>query len=138
MNYVRVCPSCGSQRPVHEMYCQNTVEDNSCGWLMMNVKQIPIGGVVEIKVKDEPIQRYCKNGHEIGSDDFMCMLCGADIAVAPTSAREEQTLQKIDTYTLVETIQVSSATKECFLVKNDKEQIYFLTLYHKVPFTFAI
>ena len=131
MNYTRVCPSCGSQRPVHEMYCQNTIEDNSCGWLMMNVKQTPIGGVVEIKVKDEPIQRYCKNGHEIGSDDFMCMLCGADIVVAPTSAREEQTLQKIDTYTLVETIQVSSATKECFLVKNDKEQIYFLTLYHK-------
>ncbi|NVK53823.1 MAG: DUF4011 domain-containing protein [Flavobacteriaceae bacterium] len=131
MKYVRVCPSCKSQRSVHEMYCQNTVGDRSCGWLLMNVKQTPVGGVVEVKIKDKPVQKCCENGHEVGPDDFMCMECGADILDTPAAAREEETLRKIDIYTVVETIQISSATKECFLVKNDLEQIYFLTLYHK-------
>ncbi len=130
MKYVRVCPSCQSQRPVHEMYCQNTIEERSCSWLLMSVKQTPIGGVVEVKVKDKSVEKYCENGHEVGPDDFMCMECGADILDTPADVRKEE-VQKIDTYTVVETIQVSSATKACFLVKNDLEQIYFLTLYHK-------
>ena len=131
MKFVRVCPSCKSQRPVHEIYCQNTVEDGTCSWLLMNVNQTPIDGVVEIINKDEPLQRYCENGHETGPDDFMCMECGADIADTLSSASEEATFQKIDAYTVVEAINVSSATKECFLVKNDQEQIHFLTLYHR-------
>ncbi|MCF8714288.1 protein kinase [Joostella atrarenae] len=96
----------------------------------MNVKQTPIGGTIEIKVEDESVQQYCENGHEIGSGDFMCMECGADIEDTP-NAVEKDIIRKIEAYTLVENIQNSSAIKECFLVKNNQGKIYFMTLYHK-------
>ncbi|WP_124980501.1 protein kinase domain-containing protein [Nonlabens xiamenensis] len=131
MKFVRVCPSCGSQRPVHEMYCQSQMEDQACGWLLMNVRQTPVGGNVEINIENQRDQRYCENGHEVGSDDFMCMECGADIRDGSSVEVQEVIPQKIDTYTVLENIQNSNATKECFLVQNDQEQVYFLTLYHK-------
>ncbi|NQY07524.1 MAG: protein kinase [Flavobacteriaceae bacterium] len=112
------------------MYCQNTVDGNQCGWLLMNVPQTPIGGTVEIEVTEEQKERYCINGHEVGVDDFMCMECGADIVENPTTS-EEETVRTIDEYTIVESIKISNATKECFLIKDEQEQFYFLTLYHK-------
>ncbi|WP_271769027.1 protein kinase domain-containing protein [Aquimarina algiphila] len=131
MEYIRLCPACNSERPVNEMYCQNTIESVTCSWLLMNVKQTPIGGSVEIqKTPPEQKTRYCENGHEVGEQDFMCMECGADIqetAIAP----EEEIIQSIGEYTVIEIVKTTQATKECFLVKNDKEEICFLTLYHE-------
>ncbi len=131
MDYVRLCPACNSERPVNEMYCQNTIEDSKCSWLLMNVKQIPVGGSVEIHDTPlEQIKRYCENGHEVDEHDFMCMECGADIQETTTSP-EEEIIQSIDEYTILEAVETTQATKECFLVKNDQDEVYFLTLYHE-------
>lgn len=131
MEYIRLCPACNSERPVHEMYCQNTTENGTCSWLLMNVKQTPVGGIVEIQNPSaEPKQRYCENGHEVGEQDFMCMECGADIQESIETI-EEEILLSIDEYTVIETVETTQATKECFLVKNDLEEVCFLTLYHE-------
>lgn len=130
MKYIRSCPSCHSERPVHEMYCQNVIDGSQCGWLLMNVPQTPLGGTVEIEVHQEQYTRYCSNGHVVGLDDFMCMECGADI-VEELSNPEEEMDRKIAQYTIVESLKISSATKECFLVKDENEHPYFLTLYHQ-------
>ena len=130
MKYIRCCPSCHSERPVHEMYCQNVVDGSQCGWLLMNVPQTPLGGTVEIEAPQEQNTRYCGNGHAVGIDDFMCMECGADV-VEELTIPEEETVRKIDQYTIVESLKISSATKECFLVKDAREHPYFLTLYHQ-------
>ncbi len=128
MKYIRLCPACNSERPVSEMYCKNVVEDTACSWLLMNVKQTPVGGSVDVHTILEENKRYCEMGHEVGESDFMCMECGADIK---EEIAEEEKIQLIDEYTVIESIQTAQVTKESFLVKDDKETVYFLTLYHE-------
>lgn len=131
MEYIRLCPACNSERPVNEMYCQNIIDDNVCSWLLMNVKQTPIGGNVAIEeLLLEPTTRYCVNGHEVEGGNFMCMECGADIEET-ADVIEEETAQIIDEYTVIRPIKTTQVTKECFLVQNHKEEEYFLTLYHE-------
>ncbi|WP_440120851.1 protein kinase domain-containing protein [Tenacibaculum sp. Ill] len=130
MKYVRLCPACNSERPVTEMYCQNIIGNSPCSWLLMNVPQTPVGGRVEIQHEaEESIKRFCKNEHEVGEDDFMCMECGADIQ--ELTVQEEETIKQIDSYTIIESVEISGATKECFLVKDTDGKRFFLTYYHE-------
>ncbi len=131
MKYIRLCPACGSERPVHEMYCQNVVDDAACSWLLMNVPQTPEGGKVVIESQPEEHQaRYCTNGHEVNEHDFICMECGEDIDETYTT-EEEQSLENIAEYSILEPIQTTRSTKECFLVEDSKNRQFFLTLYHE-------
>ncbi|WP_417785371.1 protein kinase domain-containing protein [Tenacibaculum sp.] len=130
MKYVRLCPACNSERPVTEMYCQNIISDSTCSWLLMNVTQTPVGGRVEIQHEtEESIKRFCQNGHEVGEDDFMCMECGTDIL--ESTVEEEETIEQIDVYTIIESVKISGATKECFLVKDADGKRFFITYYHE-------
>lgn len=129
MEFVRLCPACNSERPVQEMYCQNTVNDATCSWLLMNVTQTPKGGKVEIE--NTPViqnARYCTNGHEVQPNDFMCMECGADIETL-TTTHENNNTQQIDEYQIVKSVKTQRTTKECYLVKDAADKEYFLTLY---------
>ncbi|TDS14198.1 superfamily I DNA and/or RNA helicase [Maribacter caenipelagi] len=129
MEFVRLCPACHSERPVQEMYCQNTVDDTGCSWLLMNVTQTPKGGKIEIE--ESPIvknARHCTNGHEVQAGDFMCMECGADIEVLPTPEKIAKA-QQIDEYQIIKSVKAERTTKECFLVKDAADKEYFLTLY---------
>lgn len=129
MKHIRLCPACNTERPVTEMYCQNIISNSTCSWLLMNVPQTPVGGRIEIHPEaEESIKRLCENGHEVGEDDFMCMECGADIQELTI---KEEALKKIDAYTIIEPIEISGATKECFLVKDTNEKHFFLTYYHE-------
>lgn len=130
MKYVRLCPACNNERPVTEMYCQNIIGNSPCSWLLMNVPQTPVGGRVEIQHEaEESIKRFCENGHEVGEDNFMCMECGADIQ--KLIVQEEETIKQIDSYTIIESVEISGATKECFLVKDTDGKRFFLTYYHE-------
>ncbi|MDP2542776.1 hypothetical protein CSC81_11635 [Tenacibaculum discolor] len=130
MKYVRLCPACNNERPVTEMYCQNIIGNSPCSWLLMNVPQTPVGGRVEIQHEaEESIKRFCENGHEVGEDNFMCMECGADIQ--KLTIQEEETIKQIDSYTIIESVEISGATKECFLVKDTDGKRFFLTYYHE-------
>lgn len=130
MKYVRLCPACNNERPVTEMYCQNIIGNSPCSWLLMNVPQTPVGGRVEIQHEaEESIKRFCENGHEVGEDNFMCMECGADIQ--KLTVQEEETIKQIDSYTIIESVEISGATKECFLVKDTDGKRFFLTYYHE-------
>ncbi len=130
MKYVRLCPACNNERPVTEMYCQNIIGNSPCSWLLMNVPQTPVGGRVEIQHEaKESIKRFCENGHEVGEDNFMCMECGADIQ--KLTVQEEETIKQIDSYTIIESVEISGATKECFLVKDTDGKRFFLTYYHE-------
>ncbi|PHO00947.1 hypothetical protein CSC82_26210, partial [Rhodobacteraceae bacterium 4F10] len=96
----------------------------------MNVPQTPVGGRVEIQHEaEESIKRFCENGHEVGEDNFMCMECGADIQ--KLTIQEEETIKQIDSYTIIESVEISGATKECFLVKDTDGKRFFLTYYHE-------
>ena len=131
MEFVRICPACHSERPIQEMYCQNSVGETVCSWLLMNVTQTPKGGKVEI-LNEEVVntRRYCTNGHEVELTDFMCMECGADIE---TQSVSDQTVanSKIDDYLIIQSVTTNRTTKECFIVKDEADQEYFLTLYHE-------
>ena len=129
MEFVRLCPACHSERPAQEMYCQNTIDDNACSWLLMNVTQTPKGG--KILIEETPIvniSRHCTNGHEVQAGDFMCMECGADIEVLPAPEKSANAKQ-VDEYQIIKSVMAERTTKECFIVKDAADKEYFLTLY---------
>ena len=131
MEFVRICPACHSERPIQEMYCQNSIGETICSWLLMNVTQTPKGGKVEIVTEEATnTTRYCTNGHEVQLADFMCMECGADIE---TQSKSDQTVKanKIDDYLIIQSVTTNRTTKECFIVKDETDKEYFLTLYHE-------
>ena len=90
---VRVCPGCGSARPLAEFACENPLAEGPCLW--------PLEGVeVTSRRSDEAEpsaadQRpgesaafrgtpatACVNGHPLEPGDLMCLVCGADPARA--------------------------------------------------------
>ncbi|OZG70457.1 hypothetical protein BTA51_26170 [Hahella sp. CCB-MM4] len=94
MELVRVCPSCGSERPMSEMLCAaTTASGGSCNWRLADVAPTLKGRAVEPNPEESPgssqeqtvetAVRVCENGHIVPDDEFMCLECGADVAAAP-------------------------------------------------------
>ncbi|OPH84104.1 protein kinase domain-containing protein, partial [Nitrobacter vulgaris] len=84
--YIRVCPNCGSKRPVGEMACEALTDDGAvCGWSLTDVA-ICVAGMVDAAVPVGDIAplafQHCTNGHTLDAGDEMCTVCGADPAPA--------------------------------------------------------
>ena len=96
LTYVRVCPNCGSERPVGEMACEAFRDDGAvCGWSLADAA-IRVGGTADAvpPVADPPplAVRHCTNGHALDAGDEMCTVCGADPAPAeaePVTTRDD-------------------------------------------------
>jgi len=80
---VRRCPSCGSERPVYELFCQNVAEGVLCDWPLADV-EIREEGAPDPVLPDVPVPPpavlRCVNGHGMAEHDVMCLVCGADPA----------------------------------------------------------
>lgn len=82
---VRRCPNCESERPVYELFCQNVIDSVACGCDLTNADireegasaPLPPAGPVA-----PAATLKCVNGHVLAEHDEMCVVCGADPAVA--------------------------------------------------------
>jgi primosomal replication protein N'' len=83
--YVRVCPNCGSERPVGEMVCEASPGGAGCGWSLADAA-IRVAGMANPQppaAESPPLAvRHCTNGHALDAGDEMCHVCGADPAPA--------------------------------------------------------
>src|SRR5215204_3242128 len=57
---IRVCPSCGTGRPLFETSCGGTLNGRPCGW---NLFHVPITAPAATYMPEGP---RCPNGHLIG------------------------------------------------------------------------
>src|SRR5829696_298353 len=77
---VRLCPSCGSERPLNEFNCENVRDDQACLWPLANeeVREAGASRRSPIVPPSHP-ERLCVNGHVVGSGDQMCLVCGSTV-----------------------------------------------------------
>jgi primosomal replication protein N'' len=79
----KICPSCKEKRPLHEVFCQSDAHDGLCGWDLTDVSpDVPRPA----KSPSRGEGPACVNGHSLNPGDFICSVCGGDIAGSPTSA----------------------------------------------------
>ncbi len=75
---IRLCPNCGSQRPVAELFCEGEIAGDPCGW---DLSQEPIRSPDDV-LPPPPTEssgegvRQCANGHAIDAGDLLCPICG--------------------------------------------------------------
>jgi primosomal replication protein N'' len=78
---IRHCPSCRSDRPVTEMFCEK------CSWPLADEPIREEGAPAAEPLEPQPVpmgQRRCVNGHDMEDQDEICLSCGADAQPAPT------------------------------------------------------
>lgn len=88
---VRFCPSCSTERPLHEMTCEGAFGSVICNWDLSGIPISPSGwrpAQVIPAVPSVPVapntnnhsRAVCSNGHPVDDGDLICIACGADIA----------------------------------------------------------
>lgn len=81
---MRLCPGCQTERAVDELYCEERIGSDECGWDLSSVPVRAAGwrpaAAVAAVVASQAQQ--CVNGHPVGQGDLLCDTCGADIATA--------------------------------------------------------
>lgn len=84
---VRYCPSCHTERAVHEVSCEGVVAGVQCNWPLLEVQITPPGWRPADVVPAEstpagssPVGLVCTNGHALEQGDFLCSICGAEAA----------------------------------------------------------
>lgn len=85
---VRVCPRCGTERPLDEFSCENVVGGSFCSWQLDGEPVVEAGATTAPAAITEPtpLRPVCVNGHLLEPGDQMCMVCGADPAAVPGHA----------------------------------------------------
>lgn len=78
---MRLCPNCGTERSVAEMFCEGDVDGASCGWPLSGVPISQDGWRPPAVGAAAPAELRCINGHAVGAGDLMCATCGADVDV---------------------------------------------------------
>ena len=84
---VRVCPDCGSARPLSEFACENPLPGGPCLWPLEGVEVTARQADAAVTAatgegagQDVAPPTTCVNGHPLGPGDLMCLECGADPA----------------------------------------------------------
>ena len=94
--YVRICPSCGSARPLDEMVCQNVAASGHCNWPLIDQLPVPAQEAEAEEASHGPATHdaadeqaspapWCRNGHELEPGDLLCGICGESVADEVTS-----------------------------------------------------
>jgi primosomal replication protein N'' len=90
---IRFCPNCKTERPLSEIFCQETLSDAStCNW---DLSALPIRerGHGQEAASPPSVEvsalRHCPNGHEVSEGDLICAVCGAEIAEVRTEGQGE-------------------------------------------------
>lgn len=145
---VRYCPSCHTERAVHEISCEGDVGGLPCNWPLLEVPITHIGWrptavipaelpLLETSSQSAPV---CTNGHALEAGDFLCSVCGAeasggsDVAEAVEPATEvasESSETVIAGWHVLRQVSSTSGRRDRYLVEEDGcERRGILTLYH--------
>jgi len=75
----KTCPSCNEQRPHYEVFCQSDAHDDTCGW---DLTDVPLDLPRPEAPPSAPPNAgpVCVKGHPLNPGDFICGVCGSDIA----------------------------------------------------------
>ncbi len=142
---IRFCPSCQTERPVSEVFCEGTLGTERCSWNLLEtpVRQHgwrPTPVIPADKVASPPAH-VCANGHHMEPGDYLCATCGADEAADAGSGQPVTTTGQVAAEQTTETIiagwrvlkQLSSSIglRDRYVVESvGKKQRGVLTLYH--------
>ncbi len=83
---IRLCPSCHTERPIEELYCQGLVDKVPCNWDLSSVSVTESGRVAAPPVPAIVSGPVCANGHLVSVGDLICAQCGADLTSITGSA----------------------------------------------------
>lgn len=141
---VRYCPSCHTERTLHEVSCEGVVDGNQCNWPLLEVQITPAGWRPTEVVPAEstpagtsPVGLVCTNGHDLEIGDFLCPVCGAEAAAgnevteggAPATPATSETV--IAGWRVLRQISSTAGRRDRYLVEEDGgERRGILTLYH--------
>ncbi|OWJ61630.1 AAA domain-containing protein [Paraburkholderia caledonica] len=159
---MRFCPNCKTERSVQEWYCEGTAAGAPCQW---DLSALPIRepgsrpqAIVTVESADRAITNAdadagtgtgttgislaCSNGHPMNDGDLMCLVCGADPAIAAgdathpgdtrgdASADQPASETQIDGWRLIRQISSSDSTRERYIAQHrDDNRQAVLTLY---------
>ncbi|SDF40251.1 Protein of unknown function [Bradyrhizobium brasilense] len=140
---IRLCPNCTTERPVTEIFCEGSLNGQTCGW---DLSAVDITAPGTTRPKPTPPlttpskDPTCRNGHQGSPGDLVCGVCGepiieraeppspADSLPAPELPPETETV--VDGWRLQDRIASSSAIRERFVATRASDgQRGILTLY---------
>lgn len=121
---IRLCPSCNTERPVTEFFCEGTVEGHNCGWDLSSVDVTTQGtSPAPVPGAPAPANPTCPNGHPNTPGDLICSICGEILEEISAPAPQPETEPgsgpapvetTIDGWRLQDRIVSSSAVRERF------------------------
>ena len=130
----RLCPSCKQTRPLSELYCETVLENQtSCGWSLLHVPinydvaeevatDVPEQATDEASLEATEPKYQCENGHPSSADDFICMECGADVALVEETEAETDTasttLASIAEWNIEANLDSQNGIKTCYAVRH--------------------
>jgi primosomal replication protein N'' len=139
---IRLCPSCNTERPVTEFFCEGTVEGHNCGWDLSSVDVTTQGtSPAPVPGTPAPANPACRNGHPNSPGDLICSICGEILEeISPPAPQPEPETETgsepapvetfIDGWRLQDRIVSSSAVRERFTAVRESDQRRgVLTLY---------
>ncbi|WP_207949535.1 AAA domain-containing protein [Luteimonas aestuarii] len=149
---MRFCPNCETERPLHELFCEGTVQGRACDWDLAGELIHAPGWRPQPVVTREAVQAdstptidadapRCGNGHPMQPGDLMCLECGAEPATAPPTAAIEDVPPadtgtatgdgetRIDGWCLLREISRTDDARERYLAQHDDGRQAILTLY---------
>lgn len=141
---VRYCPSCHTERSLHEISCEGEVSGHQCNWPLLEVQITPAGWrpAEVVPAESAPTATssngaICANGHPLEVGDFLCSVCGAEAAVGEqsTGGGESSATSTSETviagWRVLRQISSTAGRRDRYFVEEDgTERFGILTLYH--------
>ncbi|MCD9127658.1 AAA domain-containing protein [Luteimonas fraxinea] len=149
---MRFCPNCQTERGLHEIFCEGTVQDRPCqwdlagepihapGWRPQPVVTLHTQATGDAQALDTETPR-CGNGHPMQPGDLMCLECGAESATDATNASiadapapqatdtADEGETRIDGWRLLREISRTDDVRERYLARHGDGRQAVLTLY---------
>lgn len=142
---IRFCPSCQTERELHEVVCQGTIDGNDCGWDLAGEALHPPGWrppVIVVPIPTPPPQATveelrCENGHPMDPGDLMCLECGASTANGgsvgapePPTEGEDVVQTTIDGWALLRQMTSTDTVRDVYEARHSESgQEAYLYLY---------
>jgi primosomal replication protein N'' len=140
----RYCPSCHTERAIHEVSCEGLVNGNQCNWQLLEVPITPAGWRPTEVIPAEPtragtlpVALVCTNGHALDVGDFLCSVCGAEASAGSEGTGTEEPVPLATSETVIagwrvlRQVSSSAGRRDRYLVEDEAgERRGMLTLYH--------
>lgn len=140
----RYCPSCHTERAIHEVSCEGLVNGNQCNWQLLEVPITPAGWRPTVVIPVEPtragtlpVALVCTNGHALDVGDFLCSVCGAEASAGSEGTGTEEPVPSTSSETVIagwrvlRQVSSSAGRRDRYLVEDEVgERRGMLTLYH--------